>query len=62
MRKIYQEEILNVDQVGYVYVEKYNIKIDIKLTQCEGMDQIHVSGEGRVAGCSEKDMGNYLAI
>ena len=30
MRAVYQEEILNLDQLGYVYVEKYNIKIDIK--------------------------------
>jgi hypothetical protein len=30
MRAVYYEEILNVEQVGYVYMEKYNIKIDIK--------------------------------
>ena len=29
-RAVQQEEILNVDQLGYVYVEKYNIKIDTK--------------------------------
>ena len=47
MRAVYQEEILNVDQLGFVYVEKYSIKTDIKKTGCEGMDQIRVSGEGQ---------------
>ena len=31
MRAVYQEKHFNVeDQFGYVYVEKYNTKIDIK--------------------------------
>ena len=29
-RAVQQEEILNVDQLGYTYEEKYNIKIDTK--------------------------------
>ena len=29
-RAVQQVEILNVDQLGHVYVKKYNIKIDTK--------------------------------
>jgi hypothetical protein len=33
------EEILNLgNELGFAYVEKYNIKMDIKQTRCEGMD------------------------
>jgi hypothetical protein len=43
------EEILNVDQLGYVHVEKY-IKIDIK----QGVRKWIVSGLGPVGCCSER--------
>ena len=59
MSAVYQEKILNVEQLGQVCVEKYNIKIDIKQDVKEWI--IFMCQEGASSGLFSKKYGEFLA-